>query len=47
MQSPEMKKQLLAQGVEARATTADQFGALIKSESAKWGKIIVDAGIKE
>jgi tripartite-type tricarboxylate transporter receptor subunit TctC len=47
MQSPEMKRQLLAQGVEARATTPEQFGALIKSETAKWGKIIADAGIKE
>jgi len=47
MQSAEMKKQLLAQGVEARATTPEQFGALIKSETAKWGKIIQDAGIKE
>ena len=47
MQSPEMKKQLLAQGVEARTSTPEQFGALIRSETAKWGKIIADAGIKE
>ena len=47
MQSPELKKQLLAQGVEARVSTPEQFGAFIKSESAKWGKIIADAGIKE
>jgi tripartite-type tricarboxylate transporter receptor subunit TctC len=47
MQSPEMKKQLLAQGVEARVSTPEQFGSFIKSESAKWGKIIADAGIKE
>ena len=47
MQSAEMKKQLLAQGVEARTSTPEQFGALIKSETAKWGKIIADAGIKE
>jgi tripartite-type tricarboxylate transporter receptor subunit TctC len=47
MQSPEMKKQLLAQGVEARVSTPEQFGALIRSETAKWGKIIADAGIKE
>jgi tripartite-type tricarboxylate transporter receptor subunit TctC len=47
MQSPEMKKQLLAQGVEARVSTPEQFGALIRSESVKWGKIIADAGIKE
>jgi tripartite-type tricarboxylate transporter receptor subunit TctC len=47
MQSAEMKKQLQVQGVETRSTTPDQFGALIRSENAKWGKIISDAGIKE
>jgi tripartite-type tricarboxylate transporter receptor subunit TctC len=47
MQSPEMKKQLLAQGVEARSTTPEQFNAFVKSEAAKWGKIIADANIKE
>jgi tripartite-type tricarboxylate transporter receptor subunit TctC len=47
MQSAEMKKQLLAQGVESRATSPEQFSAFVKSENAKWGKIIADAGIKE
>jgi len=47
MQSAETKKLLLAQGVEARTSTPEQFGALIKGETAKWGKIITDAGIKE
>ena len=47
MQSAEMKKQLLAQGVEARTSTPEQFGAFIRSENAKWAKIIADAGIKE
>jgi len=47
MQSAEMKKQLLAQGVESRATTPEQFAAFLKSETGKWGKIIADAGIKE
>jgi tripartite-type tricarboxylate transporter receptor subunit TctC len=47
MQSAEMKKQLLAQGVEARTSTPEQLGAMVKSETAKWGKIITDAGIKE
>jgi len=47
MQSPELKKQLLAQGVEARTSTPDEFRALVNSETAKWRKIIVDAGIKE
>ena len=47
MQSGEMKKQLLVQGVETRTSTPEQFGAFIRSENAKWGKIISDAGIKE
>jgi len=47
MQSAEMKKQLLAQGVEARTSSPEQFGTLIRSEAAKWGKIISDAGIRE
>ena len=47
MQSAEMKKQLLAQGVEARSSTPEQFGAFIRSENTKWAKIIADAGIKE
>jgi tripartite-type tricarboxylate transporter receptor subunit TctC len=47
MQSAEMKKALVAQGVDARTSTPEQFGAFIKSENAKWGKIIADAGIKE
>jgi len=37
----------LAQGVEARTSTPEQFGAFIKSENAKWGKVVADAGIKE
>jgi tripartite-type tricarboxylate transporter receptor subunit TctC len=47
MQTPEMKKLLIAQGVEARTSTPEQFGNLIRSETAKWGKVIADAGIKE
>ncbi|MCC6197046.1 MAG: tripartite tricarboxylate transporter substrate binding protein [Burkholderiales bacterium] len=46
MQSPEVQKQLLAQGVESRHTSPQQFTAFVQSEAAKWGKIIADAGIK-
>ena len=46
MQMPEVKKQLLASGVEARTSTPQELGALVQSETAKWGKIISDAGIK-
>ena len=46
MQSPELKKALLAQGVEARTSTPAEFGALIKGDTAKWHKIVETAGIK-
>ena len=47
MQNPDVQKALIAQGVEARRrSTPEEFGAMIKSETAKWHKIIRDAGIK-
>ncbi|MCC7040046.1 MAG: tripartite tricarboxylate transporter substrate binding protein [Burkholderiales bacterium] len=46
MQNPEVKKQLMASGVEARTSTPEEFAAFVKSETAKWGKVIADAGIK-
>jgi tripartite-type tricarboxylate transporter receptor subunit TctC len=46
MQSAEVRKQLLAQGVEARTSTPDEFGAMLKSETTKWHGIVKSAGIK-
>lgn len=46
MQNPDVRKALIAQGVEARTSTPDEFGAMLKSETAKWHKIIANAGIK-
>jgi len=46
MQMPEVKAKLLESGVEARTSTPEQLGALVQGETAKWGKIIADAGIK-
>ncbi|MFO1314715.1 MAG: tripartite tricarboxylate transporter substrate binding protein [Burkholderiales bacterium] len=46
MQSADVKKALIAQGVEARTSTPEEFGAMMKSETAKWHKIVRDAGIK-
>ena len=40
MQSAEMKKQLLAQGVESRTSTPEQLGALVKSELEKWKGVV-------
>jgi tripartite-type tricarboxylate transporter receptor subunit TctC len=46
MQSAEVRKQLLAQGVEARTSTPAEFGALLKTETEKWHGIVKSAGIK-
>ena len=45
MQKDEVKKALIAQGVEARTSTPEEFGAML-SAKAKWGKIVETAGIK-
>jgi tripartite-type tricarboxylate transporter receptor subunit TctC len=42
----EMKDKLIAQGFEPVGGTPEEFGAYIKSEIAKWGKVIRTAGIK-
>ena len=43
---PELKVRLLAEGAEPLGNTPEQFGEFIKSEIAKWGKVIRAAGIK-
>ncbi len=42
----EMRERLLAQGFEPVGGTPAEFAAYIKSEIAKWGKVIKAAGIK-
>jgi tripartite-type tricarboxylate transporter receptor subunit TctC len=42
---PEIKRRLAAVGFEAIGSTPAEFGARIKTEIAKWAKVIRDAGI--
>lgn len=42
----DMKEKFGAQAAEIVASTPEQFGELIKSESAKWGKIIREKNIR-
>jgi tripartite-type tricarboxylate transporter receptor subunit TctC len=44
--APEMKERLGAAGIEATTGTPEQFAAFIKSETARYAKVIKDAGIK-
>jgi tripartite-type tricarboxylate transporter receptor subunit TctC len=43
---PEVRDRLLAEGAEPVGNTPEQFGEFIKSEIAKWGKVIKAAGIR-
>ena len=43
---PMIKEQMLGQGNELGGGTPEQFGAFIKSEAAKWGKLVKTANIK-
>jgi tripartite-type tricarboxylate transporter receptor subunit TctC len=44
--APEVKKQVSDTGSEVVADTPEEFAAFVRSESAKWTKVIRDANIK-
>lgn len=46
LQSAALKEQFAAQGLEAASTSPAEFGAYLKSEVAKWGKVIKAANIR-
>ena len=43
---PDAREKLLGAGAEVIASTPDEFSAFIKSDIAKWGKVIREAGIR-
>ena len=42
----EVKERFLSSGVETVGSTPEEFGATVKSEMARLGKVIRDAGIR-
>jgi len=44
--TPEMKEKLAQLGLDTTSDPPDAFGAIIKSDIAKWAKVIKDANIK-
>src|SRR5207237_6210260 len=44
--NPDLMKRLESVGVETRTSTPEELGRLVKSESARFGKVIRNAGIK-
>lgn len=43
---PEVKESLTAQGIDPQSMAPDQFGAMIKTDLERYGKVIKAAGIK-
>jgi tripartite-type tricarboxylate transporter receptor subunit TctC len=46
LNSADVKERFGKQGVEVRTSTPEQFSDFLKSEVARWAKVIKDAGIK-
>ncbi len=46
LQQPDFRDRIAGMGADVIGSSPDQFGAFMKAESAKWGKVIKDANIK-
>ena len=46
LNQPDVKQTLFTSGMVVAGGTPEQLGAFLKSEIAKWGKVIRDAGIR-
>lgn len=46
MQMPDVRKQLLSQGIEAATNTPDEFAAFIRAEIAQWGELVKKTGAR-
>ena len=46
LNTPEVRNQLLAQGMEPLPMTVDQLGKYIEREYATWGRVVKEAGIQ-
>ena len=42
----DVKEKFFSSGIEAAGSSPAQFAAMVKSETAKWIKVIKDAGIR-
>jgi tripartite-type tricarboxylate transporter receptor subunit TctC len=46
VRAPDMKERLNSLGLDVVASTPEEFGAYMKSETEKWAKVIKTMGIK-
>jgi tripartite-type tricarboxylate transporter receptor subunit TctC len=46
LEIPDLKQFLFNQGLELSPSTPEQLGAQLRSDIARWGKVIRETGIK-
>ena len=46
LHAPDMQEKLAATGTEPRTSTPEEFGEYIRQETAKWGDVVREAGLK-
>jgi len=46
LNDPAIRKRLIDEGSEIRVMTSAEFGQFIRSENARWVKVVKEAGIK-
>ena len=46
LKDPSVVEKIRSLGAEPMPTSPEQFARFIESESAKWGKVIKDAGVQ-
>jgi tripartite-type tricarboxylate transporter receptor subunit TctC len=46
LDTPEAQKAFANEGADVVRMSSDEFGAFMRSELAKWGKVVKEAGIK-
>ena len=46
MQLPEVKRRMEVEGERYTPNTPEQFAQFIRAETAKWEKVVKDAGLK-
>jgi tripartite-type tricarboxylate transporter receptor subunit TctC len=46
MEIPDIREKLVAQGTDPAPSTPEEFGAFMKSEAAKWARVIKSADVK-
>ena len=46
IREPAIRDPFARQGLEVQTMTSEQFGDILRSDVAKWGKIIRDAGVR-